>query len=147
MASNLATGGWSRRIEERLNEDGSACTLVKGLYLLCNGIVLLLLLYLYYGQMIILHGNLLDCIYNKRRIKEKRIEEQWLNEGGAIHILIEGLHLLSNDLGLLLLYGTKARWSSCMWTSWIASALTTRGGSRRRRRSSRVWATPSMNLA
>ena len=33
----------------------------------------------YYSQMIILYGNLLDCIYNMRRINEKRIKE-WLNE-------------------------------------------------------------------
>jgi hypothetical protein len=53
--------------------------------------------------MIILHENLLDCIYNKRRIKEKRIEE-WLNEDGATRTLIKGLYLLCNCLGLLLLY-------------------------------------------
>ena len=58
------------------NEDVATRTLTEGLCLLCNGLDLLLL---YFGQMIILHGNLLYCIYDKRRIDEKRVEE-WLNE-------------------------------------------------------------------
>jgi hypothetical protein len=55
-----------KMIEESFNEDGATCTLIKGLYLLHTGLGLSILL-LYYGQMIILHGNILDCIYGKRR--------------------------------------------------------------------------------
>ena len=47
-----------KRIEEWLNEN-ECTTLVEGLYLLCNGLCLLLL---YYNQMIIMPMNLLDCI-------------------------------------------------------------------------------------
>ena len=47
-----------KRIEEWLNEN-ECTTLIEGLYLLCNGLCLLLL---YYNQMIIMPMNLLDCI-------------------------------------------------------------------------------------
>ena len=52
------------------NEDVATRTLTEGLCLLCNGLDLLLL---YFGQMIILHGNLLDCICldDKRMLKEE----------------------------------------------------------------------------
>jgi hypothetical protein len=52
MALASSSRGGSRR-------RGSCTTLVEGLYLLCNGLCLLLL---YYNQMIIMHMNLLDCI-------------------------------------------------------------------------------------
>ena len=54
------------------------------------------------------------------------------HEDGATRTLVKGLYLLCNDLGFS--SSTMARWSFCMGASWIASALTTRGGSRRRRR-------------
>ncbi len=59
-----------------LNEDVATRTLTEGVCLLFNGLDLLLL---YFGEMIILHGNLLYFIHDKRRIEEKRVEE-WLNE-------------------------------------------------------------------
>jgi len=97
---------WGEEDQGWLNEDGATRTLVKGLYLLCNGLNLLLL---YYGQMTILHGNLLDCIRlnKKRRIKNmEEIIEDLSHLVNVPHLdndlLFDSMGLLVKGLGLLL---------------------------------------------
>ena len=102
-----------KRIKEWLNEN-ECTTLVEGLYLLCNGLCLLLL---YYNQMIIMPMNLLDCICldNKRMIDEKEeiiegmgllVDVYGLDNGllfdGNLGLLVKGLDPLLNGQMLLL---------------------------------------------